>query len=726
MKKCVFFVGALFVVSLFYFSTSNAATCPLTVGKVYKVDGSPSVYYVSEGCKKRPIRSGDVFFSYFTSWTDVVTTTIEKLKSVPDHELGFLPWGPKREYQNGSLLKTTDDGKVYLYVNGELKPIADAAAFSAQGLKWEWIEDVSPEVIGKFKKVNELNKDSELPKSTVFKYKDSPEVYILEEKNGQKVKRHIKGIEELRKLYRIDRILEISKERKLSDTLVLDSEDGTEKKIEARPLVSPQSLAKDIKRVSDVKSLQEALRLFHADHTYYPEGRGIFGGLLMTSLCEDGFSDLCRSEIVYMKEFPKDPGSYSYEFMNFTGKSYTITFEIDSPVGHLHAGTIIATPEGMKTLKEKERMATDASSTSADSTNYVSCAPDVKTGDANIELCKGYVFRHIPSNTDISVRGFDQNKLELHILKHKSDGKAVDFDWTLYKGEQKDLNFFENAGTTFQLKYKGQELMVKGRGIIPLLNIRTVVKQKNVSTDADTMGGDSHTGVPSINNTKLPCTVANSYGAFGEDMDISLCPGKSWHQLQGKFAVEYVALDKSLQTLKTRIYGIDGDDATAGRLVNLKFGEASSFMIGTLDGKPYKVTLLYAGDSFYLDEVFLRMSVIPQDSTKRCYSTHEYLELGEEDTLVDICTGQIFRMLHGNFRMKLLSISPSGEVTLNVSRVKEYNWNDGQDLILQPGNKFAFTTTDSIRSEFGYKVSLVYNYENAQGNPVFALKAESL
>jgi len=76
--------------------------------------------------------------------------------------------------------------------------------------------------------------------------------------------------------------------------------------------------------------------------------------------------------------------------------------------------------------------------------------------------------------------------------------------------------------------------------------------------------------------------------------------------------------------------------------------------------------------------------------------------------------------------MKLISVRPGGEVTLNVSRVKEYNWNDGQDLILQPGNSYELTTTDAVRSEFAYKISLVYKYQNADGNPVFALKAEKL
>ncbi|PIR03619.1 MAG: hypothetical protein COV59_05525 [Candidatus Magasanikbacteria bacterium CG11_big_fil_rev_8_21_14_0_20_39_34] len=725
MKKFVF-LGIIFGISFFWFSVGNAASCQLTVGNVYKVKGSPSVYYVSEGCKKRPIRSGDVFFSYFTAWSEVITTTQDKLKAVPDHELGFLPWGPKREFQNGSLVKTTDDGKVYLYVNGELKPIADAAAFSAQGLKWEWIEDVAPEVVAKFKKAQELTKDSDLPKSTVFKYDDSADVYVLDEENGQKVKRHIQSIDELKKLYRLDRILVISRDKAFQNGLVLNPQDTTDNtEVTPRPGVGPIALPIDVKRVSDIRSIQEALKLFYADHGYYPEGKGTFDGMLMTSLCEDGFSDLCRSKTVYMKSFPRDPGKFAYEFENFTGKSYTITFQIESPVGNLKAGTIVATPEGMKTIKQMETMKDTSSSDK--SGGYVSCAPDLKTGDADIELCKGYIFHHIPSNIDITVRGFDQNKLDIHMVKHKDNGKTVDFNWTLYKGEKRSITFFDNAGTLFELTYKGQELMVKGRGIIPLLNIKSVVTEKHVSTDADLVPVDPQSDVaipPSAE--KLPCKNADSYGALYDDMNIHLCPLQSWHQLQGKFAIQYVDMDTVLETIKLKVFGMDGDDPAAGRLVTLKLHEGTSFMIGSVEGKPYHIALYFAGEGFYMNEAFFRMSVIPEDGTKRCYTEHKYEALGEEDTFVDICVGQILGMLHGNFRMKLISVRPGGEVTLNVSRVKEYNWNDGQDLILQPGNSYELTTTDAVRSEFAYKISLVYKYQNADGNPVFALKAEKL
>lgn len=199
--------------------TQAQTVCPLSTNTAYKTANNRSVYYISEDCKKRPIKNPPVFFSYFSSWRDVKITNQDALSFVPDHELGFLPWGNRRNFEEGSVIKSPYDSKVYVILSNKLVPFATENAFLGNGYKWEWVEDVSESVIDKYITDAEISSTQTQPSGTLFKYEDSPEVYVVKLVNGEKQKYHIKSVDELRNLgYRADRIAILSPERMLKDT----------------------------------------------------------------------------------------------------------------------------------------------------------------------------------------------------------------------------------------------------------------------------------------------------------------------------------------------------------------------------------------------------------------------------------------------------------------------------------------------------------------------------
>ncbi|MCB9798292.1 type II secretion system protein GspG [Candidatus Nomurabacteria bacterium] len=453
--------------------STSAVTCPVEINHAYKSPESSSVYFVSADCSKRAFRNARIYFSYFTSWGEVRTTTATKLKSIPNNKLGFLPWGPKRQLENGSLIKTTDDGKVYLYVNGQLRPISDATVFEKQGFKWEWIEDVDAEVIKKHQKGTAVQDDNELPTSAVFKYSDGPEIYVIEDQNGQKVKRHIQDIEELKRLYRLDRVLEVSR------TMSFPEKTGSEPSGLGYDTAPKQSgsLAKDARRVADIKNVQAKLELYKTDKGYYPIANGEFNGFLMGMLCSGGFSAKCDgNEITYMNSLPSDPDGKAYTYKGFDGKTYSLTFYIDSAVGDLLAGTIEATPQGMKSISKT--FSTPAAPSplpipypttgTSESLSVWDTIPESKCtgsdvtkplgGDMIVELCLDNAFQQQGGNMRLEYVGFNSigQKIQLRIRgvdQYDWNGEYIDMD----PGDEIEVTTAASFGDSFSatITYKG-------------------------------------------------------------------------------------------------------------------------------------------------------------------------------------------------------------------------------------------------------------------------------
>jgi hypothetical protein len=190
------------------------SACPVVTGKPYRTPAASTVYVVTNDCRKRPIFNPDVYFSHFDSWDKVIFVETWQLDPVQNHVLNFLPWGPRRVFQNGSLLKTVDDPKVYLIQENKAYPIASEAAFRSFGFTFNQIEDVDPQVLSKFtKQASQLNGPEDAPAALAFKYADNSSVYILKNENGRLVKVHVTSYEALRAVYRADHIAVLPRTR---------------------------------------------------------------------------------------------------------------------------------------------------------------------------------------------------------------------------------------------------------------------------------------------------------------------------------------------------------------------------------------------------------------------------------------------------------------------------------------------------------------------------------
>jgi len=201
-----------------------AVTCPLTKKNPYKTIDSPAVYYVSDDCQKRPFRKSIHYFSYFSSWIDVLTVSKKILDSIELDPRGVMPWGPLYDPKYGAVVKTIDDPKVYLLLNDEKYWIQDETVFNSLGYTGSWIEDISPELLAKYKTGAEINYTDHHPNFTLITYKDDTKIYRIEvDIHNQQVKRHIKDAHAFEKLgFRWDRVVEIADSEQYLDGSILE------------------------------------------------------------------------------------------------------------------------------------------------------------------------------------------------------------------------------------------------------------------------------------------------------------------------------------------------------------------------------------------------------------------------------------------------------------------------------------------------------------------------
>lgn len=217
--RLIFSLIFFFTLSLFFTQSTQGQTltCPLTIDTPYKSPQRSAVYYISNDCKKRPIKNRDVYFSYFSSWNAVHTATEQTLSGIKNHELGFLPWGPTKKFDRGSLIKTTSDPKVYLKIDSHLFPIATETQFLQMGYAWNQVEDVDARVISKYKIKETITGQPSYPVGLTFKYPNSPRVYQLMNGTNGIGKLFIYSFDRLKTLYRIDRIATLPADQTFED-----------------------------------------------------------------------------------------------------------------------------------------------------------------------------------------------------------------------------------------------------------------------------------------------------------------------------------------------------------------------------------------------------------------------------------------------------------------------------------------------------------------------------
>lgn len=178
----------------------------------YKTRDNSHVFYIvydydAQKCTKRAIKNSAVYFSHFSSWNEIHVVEAEFLNQVSDHTISFLPWGPQRKFRHGTLVKTPEDKTVYLLLLYRLYPIDSAEIFTKLGLQWNWIEDVTSDVIEKYSKGQTIDSVEKLPQGFAFKYPDSPDVYYIDRgPDGTKVKVWVNSVERLELIWRADRI----------------------------------------------------------------------------------------------------------------------------------------------------------------------------------------------------------------------------------------------------------------------------------------------------------------------------------------------------------------------------------------------------------------------------------------------------------------------------------------------------------------------------------------
>jgi len=201
--------------------TSVSVSCSLTIGSAYKTADSRAVYYVTapfdggDTCTKRVFAKSSIFFTYFNSWNDVSVVSSDTLQAVADDSLGFMPWGPKFDPKYGALVKSVNDPKVYLLIEGKKRWIDSEAAFTNLGYLWNWIEDVHQDLINAVPSGDDIAKDTGYPSGLLVKYAGNSNVYMLapsKTQSGTLVKRHIKDMQTFNAFgYRWDRIVTIPK-----------------------------------------------------------------------------------------------------------------------------------------------------------------------------------------------------------------------------------------------------------------------------------------------------------------------------------------------------------------------------------------------------------------------------------------------------------------------------------------------------------------------------------
>ncbi|MBI5022992.1 MAG: hypothetical protein HZC05_02405 [Candidatus Magasanikbacteria bacterium] len=207
-------------------ASAAAVSCPLNTQKAYKSSASKAVFYITADCTKRPFKNGPSFFTYFDSWSEVITTTKTILDSIANDQLGFTPAGPKYDPKYGALVKIVTDQKVYLLLGTEKYWIISESVFIGLKYDWKWIEDVDAGLLDKYSIGSEITYTDHHPNYTIVKYAGFANTYRLEpdpDDYSKQVKRWIKNEKIFNALkFRWDRIVTVPNNETYKDGKVMD------------------------------------------------------------------------------------------------------------------------------------------------------------------------------------------------------------------------------------------------------------------------------------------------------------------------------------------------------------------------------------------------------------------------------------------------------------------------------------------------------------------------
>ncbi|MBH41557.1 MAG: hypothetical protein CL685_02485 [Candidatus Magasanikbacteria bacterium] len=204
----------LLLTPLFANAAPTAENCPLTVQRPYKLATHPGVYYITQTCKKQVFNRASLFFTYFSGWNWVQTTSKDILDSIPyDDVVSIAPNGPYYKPGNGALVKSPYQNKTYVLLQGKKYWITTEAAFKSFGYTFSMVQDVSIELLDTYETASDISiplhqANATIPEFLVIKYASDPKMYLLvtDAASGKQKKHHITTQKVFTDLdYRIDR-----------------------------------------------------------------------------------------------------------------------------------------------------------------------------------------------------------------------------------------------------------------------------------------------------------------------------------------------------------------------------------------------------------------------------------------------------------------------------------------------------------------------------------------
>lgn len=172
---------------------TSAPTCFLGTGVPYRAARSKTIYLITPQCTKYPLLGVNAFYSFFSSYKNVVEVPTGTLNAVPlDLKIKSAGWGPKKVFLNGTIVRDEGAEIYYLLMNKTLYPFASVDVINSFGLRVKSAQDVDPLFINKYSIGRTLNTLSDLPVATVFKYPNSSRLYLLDrDSDGKLIKKYI-------------------------------------------------------------------------------------------------------------------------------------------------------------------------------------------------------------------------------------------------------------------------------------------------------------------------------------------------------------------------------------------------------------------------------------------------------------------------------------------------------------------------------------------------------
>lgn len=215
MKKIISIFFTFFILFSINYLVVRGKNCPLQTQKPYSIYGQSSVYYITKNCTKRAFSNSKKYFSYFASWDRVNQVSSQQLEQIPKDQLGFMPWGPRKDFRSGVLVKTAVDPKIYVILDNEKCWLKNQKVFNELNYKMDWVVDVSPMLINNLPTCSSpIDYTDHHPPGTLIKYSNSPDVYQIKKhptEENKLVKDLIKNEQEFNQLgYRWGRIITVS------------------------------------------------------------------------------------------------------------------------------------------------------------------------------------------------------------------------------------------------------------------------------------------------------------------------------------------------------------------------------------------------------------------------------------------------------------------------------------------------------------------------------------